>query len=97
MPTYEYACDSCGHGFETVQKMFDAPLTACPECGKAVRRVLSGGIAISFKGSGFYVNDAKGSSSSDSKGAASTKGFSSGDAKPAPAACASCPAAASNH
>ncbi len=97
MPTYEYACDSCGHGFETVQKMSDAPLTACPECGKAVRRVLSGGIAISFKGSGFYVNDAKGSSSSDSKSAASAKGSSSGDAKPAPAACASCPAAASNH
>lgn len=58
MPTYDYACDSCGHSFEAFQKMSDEPLRECPECGKAVRRVLSGGIGISFKGSGFYVNDA---------------------------------------
>ncbi|HKL86430.1 MAG TPA: FmdB family zinc ribbon protein [Treponemataceae bacterium] len=57
MPTYEYACDTCGNSFEAVQKMADAPLSTCPECGKDVRRVLSGGIGIVFKGSGFYVND----------------------------------------
>ncbi|MDR2898337.1 MAG: FmdB family transcriptional regulator [Spirochaetaceae bacterium] len=59
MPTYDYACDSCGHTFEAVQKMADAPLKDCPACGKDIHRVLSGGIGISFKGSGFYVNDSK--------------------------------------
>lgn len=57
MPTYEYACDSCGHNFDAFQKMSDAPLQDCPECGKKIRRVLSGGLGIIFKGSGFYVND----------------------------------------
>lgn len=57
MPTYDYACDSCGHSFEAVQKMVDDPLKTCPECGKKIRRVLTGGIGIMFKGSGFYVND----------------------------------------
>ncbi len=61
MPTYDYACDSCGHSFEAFQKMSDEPLRECPECGKGVRRVLTGGIGISFKGSGFYVNDASSS------------------------------------
>ncbi len=96
MPTYDYACDSCGHRFEAVQKMSDAALTTCPECGKSIRRVLTGGIAISFKGSGFYVNDAKGASTDAKKGGscAASGGTSSGDAK-ASTACASCPAAAS--
>ncbi len=57
MPTYDYACDSCNHTFEAFQKMSDSPLDTCPECGKKIRRVLSGGIGVSFKGSGFYVND----------------------------------------
>ncbi len=84
MPTYDYACDSCGHRFEAVQKMSDEALTSCPECGKAIRRVLSGGIAISFKGSGFYVNDAKPQSgtTAEKKCAAAPS-------------CASCPSAAS--
>lgn len=73
MPTYEYECDVCGNGFEVVQKMMDAPIEECPECGKKVHRVLSGGIGISFKGSGFYVTDTpskgKGSHSSGSTGA----------------------------
>ena len=67
MPTYEYACDSCGHDFEAVQKMSDPALDTCPKCGKKIRRVLSGGIGISFKGSGFYVNDS-GSSTATSSG-----------------------------
>ncbi|MBN2811525.1 MAG: FmdB family transcriptional regulator [Spirochaetales bacterium] len=57
MPTYDYACDSCGNRFEVFQKMSDQPVNTCPSCGKAVRRVLSGGVGISFKGSGFYKND----------------------------------------
>lgn len=65
MPTYEYECKSCGHAFEAFQSMSDAPLSECPECGKAIRRVINGGTGIIFKGSGFYVTD-KGSSRSSS-------------------------------
>ncbi len=57
MPTYEYECNGCGHRFEVFQKMSDNPLDTCPECGKQVRRILSGGLGIRFKGSGFYVTD----------------------------------------
>lgn len=64
MPTYDYACDSCGHGFEAFQKMSDPVLTDCPKCGKKVHRVLSANIGISFKGNGFYVNDSNSSSPS---------------------------------
>lgn len=69
MPTYDYACDSCGHAFEAFQKMSEEPLKICPECGKSVRRVLTGGLGISFKGAGFYVNDASPSSKSGKEGA----------------------------
>ena len=40
MPTYEYRCDDCGHEFERQQKMSDAPVKKCPQCGKRVRRVI---------------------------------------------------------
>jgi putative FmdB family regulatory protein len=59
MPTYDYACASCGHQFEAVQHMRDAPLKECPKCGKTVQRVLSGGIGISFQGPGFYITDSQ--------------------------------------
>src|SRR4028119_838663 len=56
MPTYGYQCKDCGHRFEVFQKMSDPALTACESCGGAVKKVLYP-IGISFKGSGFYVND----------------------------------------
>lgn len=56
MPTYEYACRACGHVFDIVQKMSDATLTICPECGGELRKVFAPP-AISFKGSGFYATD----------------------------------------
>jgi len=64
MPTYEYECRECGHSFETVQNMSDDPIKDCPLCGKSVRRLIFGGSGVIFKGSGFYVNDAKGGKSS---------------------------------
>lgn len=57
MPTYEYECTHCGHTFEALQKMTDKPLSACPKCGKKVRRLISSGMGIIFKGSGFYATD----------------------------------------
>ena len=57
MPTYRYKCDKCGHEFEKFQSMKDKPLSECPECGGAVRRLISGGSGVIFKGSGFYETD----------------------------------------
>jgi putative FmdB family regulatory protein len=56
MPTYEYVCKACGHGFETWQSMSDDPLTICPSCGGELRKVFAPP-AITFKGSGFYATD----------------------------------------
>lgn len=74
MPTYEYECNFCNHRFEAIQKMMDEPLKQCPECGHSIRRVLSGGLGISFQGSGFYVNDSSKSSHSCGGSCASCKG-----------------------
>lgn len=56
MPTYEYRCPE-GHAFEKSQKMTDKPRAKCPTCGKAAVRKISGGAALVFKGSGFYITD----------------------------------------
>ncbi len=58
MPTYEYACTACGHRLEAVQSFSDDPLTECPECGEALRKVY-GAVGIVLKGSGFYKNDSR--------------------------------------
>ncbi len=58
MPTYEYACKSCGEHLEVVQSFKDDPLTTCPACGGLLRKVF-GSIGISFKGSGFYKTDSR--------------------------------------
>jgi putative FmdB family regulatory protein len=66
MPTYEYECTVCGHQFEAFQKITDAPLGTCPQCGKKVKRLISAGLGIIFKGSGFYTTDYKKSSAAAS-------------------------------
>ena len=79
MPTYDYQCDSCGHVFEAFQSMSEDPLKSCPECKEeALRRLISGGSGVIFKGSGFYVTDSrKGSSSSSSSKSSKSSGDSS--------------------
>jgi putative FmdB family regulatory protein len=57
MPTYEYECTHCGHTFEALQKITDKPLNKCPKCHKKVKRLISSGVGIIFKGSGFYATD----------------------------------------
>jgi putative FmdB family regulatory protein len=57
MPTYEYECTHCGHSFEAFQKMSDEPLSSCPKCSKKVKRLISSGAGIIFKGAGFYATD----------------------------------------
>ncbi|MEU6139310.1 FmdB family zinc ribbon protein [Streptomyces sp. NPDC047081] len=65
MPTYQYQCTECGEGLEAVQKFTDDALTECPSCGGRLKKVFSA-VGIVFKGSGFYRNDSRGSSSSSS-------------------------------
>ncbi|WP_329300193.1 FmdB family transcriptional regulator [Streptomyces sp. NBC_00659] len=65
MPTYQYQCTECGEGLEAVQKFTDDALTECPECNGRLKKVFSA-VGIVFKGSGFYRNDSRGSSSSSS-------------------------------
>jgi putative FmdB family regulatory protein len=81
MPTYEYLCRDCGHGFDIVQSFKDESLTICPACGGVLRKVFAAP-AISFKGSGFYATDSrKGSKSSESKHDGSKHDSSKSDSK----------------
>jgi len=79
MPTYEYRC-SQGHSFEQFQRIKDAPLDKCPQCGAPAERVLSAGAGLLFKGSGFYITDYR--SDSYKKAAAADSGSPPAD-KPA--------------
>lgn len=81
MPTYDYRCTDCGHEFEAQQAFTDDPLTECPSCSGTVKKRFSA-VGIAFKGSGFYKNDARGSSGSSgstgSAGSSSSVGSDSG-------------------
>jgi putative FmdB family regulatory protein len=57
MPTYEYECTNCGYSFEAFQKITDPPFKTCPKCNNKVRRLISSGAGIIFKGTGFYATD----------------------------------------
>jgi putative FmdB family regulatory protein len=58
VPTYQYACTSCGEQLEAMQRFSDDPLTVCPACEGALRKVFSP-VGIVFKGSGFYRTDSR--------------------------------------
>jgi putative FmdB family regulatory protein len=60
MPIYAYRCESCGFEKDVLQKMSDAPLSHCPECGKETfaKQVTAAGFQL--KGSGWYVTDFRG-------------------------------------
>ena len=65
MPTYEYVCSKCGHEFEKFQSIADKPLATCPKdaCAQKkwgrgkVKKKISAGAGLIFKGSGFYITD----------------------------------------
>jgi putative FmdB family regulatory protein len=78
MPTYEYRC-AAGHQFEHFQRMSEAPLERCTQCGAPAERLLSAGAGLLFKGSGFYITDYR--SESYKKAAAAEGGASSENGK----------------
>ncbi|MFE5240706.1 MULTISPECIES: FmdB family zinc ribbon protein [unclassified Streptomyces] len=102
MPTYQYQCTECGEGLEAVQKFTDDALTVCPNCEGRLKKVFSA-VGIVFKGSGFYRNDSRGSSSSStpatsssSKTSDSSTGSSASKPESKPAASASTSSSASS-
>ncbi|MDE2345338.1 MAG: zinc ribbon domain-containing protein, partial [Gammaproteobacteria bacterium] len=54
MPIYEYKCEACGHYLEALQKLNEAPLTQCPECGQPALHKLISAAGFRLKGSGWY-------------------------------------------
>lgn len=61
MPIYAYKCSSCGHQRDVLQKVSDAPLTECPDCGAAAFAKQLTAAGFQLKGSGWYATDFKGS------------------------------------
>lgn len=100
MPTYQYACTDCGHDFEQFQSFSDDTLTDCPQCDGRLRKLFNA-VGVVFKGSGFYRNDSRSTTTSTDAPAAKsessatkteTKTESKSESKPAaatPAASAS--------
>ena len=57
MPTYDYFCEKCDKTYEFFQSMSDDPIQKCSVCSNKIRRLVSGGTGLIFKGSGFYLTD----------------------------------------
>jgi putative FmdB family regulatory protein len=89
MPFYEYQCKSCGHALEAMQKVSDAPLRKCPECGKSQLVRLMSAPVFRLKGGGWYETDFKGDNEKqrnladrpDADAAKAEKGDAKADAK----------------
>ena len=106
MPIYAYKCESCGHTKDALQKISDAPLTVCPQCGQPTFKKQVTAAGFQLKGSGWYVTDFRGGNStgvpapkteggeSGAGNGGDSKPADSGAAAPAPAAAASSPAPA---
>ncbi len=72
MPIYVYGCDTCGHQFEQMQRFQDQPLTSCPKCGAALRKIIQPA-GIVFKGTGWYSTNSRAASQSSTKPAKAGK------------------------
>ena len=71
MPMYAYACKDCGHAFDIQQSFSDDSLTECPACGGSLRKKFNS-VGVVFKGSGFYRNDSRSTTTSTDAGSPST-------------------------
>jgi putative FmdB family regulatory protein len=78
MPIYAYRCESCGFGKDVLQKMSDAPLTQCPECGKDTFRKQVTAAGFQLKGSGWYVTDFRGGNNSNNNANGGSNGNANG-------------------
>jgi len=102
MPIYAYRCEACGFAKDVLQKISDAPLTDCPECGKSEFKKQLTAAGFQLKGTGWYVTDFRGNSGSGGTSApaatatesTATSGTTSTTSTPAATASDSKPAAA---
>lgn len=101
MPIYAYKCESCGHAKDVLQKISDAPLTVCPQCGAPAFKKQVTAAGFQLKGSGWYVTDFRGGNSTgvpapkiDGGESGGSKPADAGAAAPASAAAAPAPAPA---
>ena len=67
MPIYEYRCGKCGFQKEYLQRLNEAPLTKCPECGKRTFNKMVTAAGFHLKGTGWYATDFKHSGSGKAK------------------------------
>ncbi|MCX6461091.1 MAG: FmdB family transcriptional regulator [Actinobacteria bacterium] len=72
MPTYQYVCTDCDTPLEIVQSFSDDTLTDCPACATGRLRKVYGSVGVVFKGSGFYRNDSRSTSTSTSPASTSS-------------------------
>ncbi len=103
MPIYAYKCESCGHNKDVLQKMSDAPLTDCPQCGAPAFKKQVTAAGFQLKGSGWYVTDFRGGAGatavppvagSEASAPANGDGKAAEKATPAASAASTSPAAA---
>ncbi len=93
MPIYAYKCASCGHAKDVLQKLSDAPLTACPACGADTfaKQITAAGFQL--KGSGWYATDFRGGGNGTSSSGDKSAGDKPAGDKPAEGKSDSAPAA----
>ena len=78
VPTYQYQCTDCGEALEVRQSFTDDALTVCPNCQGTLRKVFNA-VGVVFKGSGFYRNDSRSSSTSTISAKSDSSSSSSSD------------------
>ena len=83
MPIYAYQCEACGFEKDALQKLSDAPLTHCTQCGQDTLRKQVTAAGFQLKGSGWYVTDFKGDKKVAAKDAAASSGASASSDTPA--------------
>ena len=86
MPTYQYVCGQCDAPLEAIQSFSDDALTTCPVCNAEALRKVYGSVGVVFKGSGFYRNDSRGTSTSvtpSTSDSSSSSGSAAATSKPA--------------
>ncbi|PZT97669.1 MAG: FmdB family transcriptional regulator [Gordonia sp. (in: high G+C Gram-positive bacteria)] len=85
MPTYSYACTQCDNRFDIVQSFSDDSLTECPKCAGKLRKLFNS-VGIVFKGSGFYRNDSRSTTTSSESSSSDSSKSDSGSKESTPAA-----------
>lgn len=78
MPIYEYQCTACQHELEVLQKVSDARLTLCPQCGRETLQKKVSAAGFRLKGGGWYETDFKSDKRKNLAGDSAAKGDAGG-------------------